>query len=204
MFNRIALLAATALLATACASNPAPAGGAVSAGGAVPLTPGAGTTVTVANMAATTHWLADERLMPQDPLLALVNNSSNTVDSHAGVLISCNAANGKITARLGKQSATRVGQSATYSLRTGAGARPLEGKFETNPKSPDADFVFPLVSADLIAMGQLDMISVLTDQGEAQWAFVKDPAAQVQAKYVGSLKDLSSQARDFIEFCNPK
>jgi hypothetical protein len=48
------------------------------------------------------------------------------------------------------------------------------------------------------------MVSVLTDQGEAQWAFVRDPAAQVNAKYVASLKGMAQQSLDYLNFCNPK
>jgi hypothetical protein len=126
------------------------------------------------------------------------------VDSPAGFYMTCNPANGAITARLGKQPSTRVGQDSTYRLRLGAEAKSLEGKFMANPKSPDADFVFALSSAELRTMGGLDMVSVLTDQGEVQWAFVKDPSVQVQAKYVASLKDLGAQTKDYLEFCNPK
>jgi hypothetical protein len=204
MIKRFALLAATGLMAAACASNPAPAGG-VSSSGAVPLTPGASSgTATIANLATSTHWVAEEKLMPEDPVLALVNTGSTNADAAQGVVIKCNAANGKISVYLGKQAAARVGQSATYKLRTGAGARDLDGRFEANKKSADADFVFPITSADLMAMSQLDLVSVLGDQGEVQWAFVKDPAAAVQAKYVGSLKDLGTASRDFLTFCNPK
>ena len=80
----------------------------------------------------------------------------------------------------------------------------LEGKFEANRRSPEADFVFPITSADLLAMGQLDMISLVNDQGEVQWAFVKSPTATPQAKYVGSLKNFSQAAHDFLNYCNPK
>ncbi len=120
------------------------------------------------------------------------------------MVLTCNAANGKISVHLGKQAATRAGQSATYKLRTGAGARDLDGKFEANKKTGDTEFVFPIASADLMGMSQLDLVSVLGDQGDVQWAFVKDPTASVQAKYIGSMKDLSTASRDFLTFCNPK
>lgn len=207
MFNRIAMLAAAGLLASACASNPAsaPSGGMSSAGVAgAPAPAGAAGTMTVANMAATTYWLAEEKLIPDDPVLALVNTGATNTDTTAGVAVVCKAANGNMSMRLGKQPASRVGQSATFTLRAGPGARDIPGRFETNRRSPDADFVFPITSADLLAMGQLDMVSLLSDQGEVQWAFVKNPAAQVQAKYVGSLRDFSPAARDFLNYCNPK
>jgi hypothetical protein len=200
MLKRITLIAAFGALAAACASNPEPSPS-VSSGGAAPLNPGG--TPTLANMAATTAWVAEERLLPQDPILALVN-AGGSISNPAGFYMTCNPANGTITARLGKQPATRVGQTATYRLRMGAEAKPFEGKFETNPRAPEADFVFPIASVDVRTMSQLDMVSVLTDQGEVQWAFVRDPAAQVQAKYIASLKDMAQQSRDYLEFCNPK
>jgi hypothetical protein len=200
MLKRVALVAALSALAAACASNPEPSPS-LSSGGGAPLNPGG--TPTVANMAATTAWVAEERLLPQDPILALVS-STGSVENPAGFYMVCNPANGTITARLGKQSPARVGQTATYRLRMGAEAKAFEGKFETNPKSPEADFVFPIASVDLRTIAQLDMVSVLTDQGEVQWAFVRDPAAQVQARYVASLKDMAQQSRDYLEFCNPK
>lgn len=206
MFKRIALLAATGLLAAACASNPGTAPSVPATPGAA-VTPGAATpagTVTVANMAATTFWLAEENLIPDDPVLALVNNGARNADTTAGVAVICKAANGSISFHLGKQPATRVGQSATFKLRAGPGARDIEGKFEVNRRSPDADFVFPITSADLLAMGQLDMISLVSDQGEVQWAFVKSPTAAPQAKYVGSLKNFATAAHDFLNYCNPK
>jgi len=204
MFKRIALVAAVGALAAACASNPATSSDVGSATGAVSLTGAAAGTATVANVAATTAWLAEEKLIPQDPVLALVNATGGDVDSPQGVVITCNAANGGTTVKLGKQPANRIGQSATYRMRTGAGAQEVEGKFVTNTKSPDADFAFPIRQADLLAMSQLDIVSILSDTGEVQWAFVKDPAAKVQARYIGSLKDLPKQAADFIAYCNPK
>jgi hypothetical protein len=202
MLKRLTLLAALGALASACAANPTPTAGG-STGGPAPLTPGAAGAATALNIAGTTHWVAEERLMPQDPILALVS-TSGSVDTPAGFYMTCNPANGTITARLGKQPTARIGQTATYRIRMGVEAKPVEGKFETNPKSPDADFVFPLASVDVRTMAQLDMISVSTDQGEVQWAFVRDPATAVQAKYVASLKDMAQQSRDYMEFCNPK
>ena len=199
MLKRVSLLAAVSALAAGCASDPAAApstGGAASSGSSAAAAP-------MLNIAATSQWLAEERLMPQDPILALVN-AGGTIETPAGFYMTCNPANGTITARLGKQPATRVGQSATYRIRMGAEAKPVAGRFETNPKAPDADFVFPLQSIDIRTMAQLDMVSVLTDQGEVQWAFVRDPAAQVNAKYVASLKGMAQQSLDYLNFCNPK
>ena len=203
MLKRLTLLAALGAMAAACASEPAPvASGGTTAGGAVaPATPGG--VPNALNIAATSRWIAEERLMPQDPILALVN-ASGTVDSSAGFAMTCNPANGTITARLGKQPTTRVGQTATYRIRMGAEAKSFEGKFETNPKMPEADFVFPVAAVDLNIIAQLDMVSVLTDQGEVQWAFVRDPAMQVQARYIASLKDMAVQTRDYLTYCNPK
>ena len=206
MFNRIALLAATGLMAAACATSPGASSGAPASPGAA-TTPGPAATagtVTIANMAATTFWLAEEKLIPEDPTLALVNTGAKNTDTTAGVAVICRAANGSISVHLGKQPAARIGQSATFKLRAGPGARDIEGKFEANRRSPDADFVFPITSADLLAMGQLDMISLVSDQGDVQWAFVKSPTATPQAKYVGSLKNFSTAASDFLNYCNPK
>ncbi|MDP3492326.1 MAG: hypothetical protein Q8R82_04375 [Hyphomonadaceae bacterium] len=206
MFHRIALLAAAGVMATACASSPSSSGGGMvaDAGGAVSLTGAtpAGT-VTVANMAATTAWAAEDNLIPQDPVLALVTATNGNTDNPQGVLISCNASNGGTTVKVGKQPANRVGQSATYRIRTGASAQEVEGKFQAS-KSGDADFVFPIRQSDLLAMSKLDTFSILSDTGEVQWAFVKDPAAQVQAKYIASLKNMPKQTEDFMVFCNPK
>jgi hypothetical protein len=198
MLKRLSVLAAAGVLAAACASDPAaaPSTGPVSGGSAVAAAP-------LMNIAATSQWFAEERLMPQDPILALVN-AGGTIESPAGFYMTCNPANGTITAHLGKQPATRVGQSATYRIRMGAEAKPIEGKFQTNPKAADADFVFPLQSIDIRTMAQLDLVSVLTDQGEVQWAFVRDPATQVNAKYVASLKGMAQQSLDYLNFCNPK
>ena len=93
--------------------------------------------------------------------------------------------------------------ASSYRIRTGASAQDVEGKFAAS-KSGDADFVFPIKQADLLALSKLDTVSVLSDTGEVQWAFVKDPATQVQAKYIGSLKNMPKQTEDFMVFCNPK
>lgn len=207
MFHRIALLAAVGTLAAACASNPSASstGMATDAGSAVSLTGAASTgTVTIANMAATTAWLAEDNLIPQDPVLALVTATGGNTDKPQGVVISCNAANGGTTVKVGKQPANRVGQSATYRVRTGAtGGQEVEGKFVAG-KAGDADFVFPIRQSDLLAMSKLETVSIVSDTGEVQWAFVKDATAQVQAKYIASLKNMPKQTEDFIVFCNPK
>jgi hypothetical protein len=203
MLKRFCLLAAVGALAAACATDPTASS---SAGGPVSLGPSAagGAAVTNAlNIASTSQWVAEERLMPQDPILALVN-AGGSIDNPAGFAMTCNPANGTITARLGKQPSTRVGQSATYRIRMGAEAKSIEGRFETNPKSPEADFVFPLASIDIRTMAQLDLVSVLTDQGEVQWAFVRDPATQVQARYIASLKNMAQVSMDYLNYCNPK
>jgi hypothetical protein len=207
MSSRIAMLAAAGFLAAACASNPAAAPSAPSSPGTAssPTSPTAPAgTVTVSNVAATTSWMAEEKLIPEDPVLALVNAGAMNTDNPVGIAVMCKAANGSMAMHLGKQPATRVGQAATFRLRAGPGVRDIAGTFVTNPRSPDADFVFPVSSADLLALGQLDMISFVTDQGDVQWAFVKDAGAQVQATYIGSLKNYSSAARDFLNYCNPK
>ena len=142
-------------------------------------------------------------MIRQDRLLARVNAIGGSTDNPQGVVITGNAANGGTTVKLGKQPAKRIGQNATYRIRTGASAQEVEGKFAAN-KSGDADFVFPIRQADLLALSKLDMVSFLSDTGEVQWALVKDPAAPVQAKYIGSLKNMPKQTEDFMVFCNPK
>jgi hypothetical protein len=203
MLKRLTLLVATGLMAVACADNPAPAPGPGLTPAAPSSSAGAGA-ATVLNVAGTTHWAAEERLMPQDPILALVNASGGTVDQPQGFWMTCNPSNGQIAAHLGKQPAGRMGQTANYQIRLGAGVKEIDGKFAANPKAPEPDFVFQISSADLLNLSQLDMMSIATDTGEAQWAFVRDPAAKVQAKYIGSLKDLTAQSKDFLTWCNPK
>ncbi len=202
MLKRLSMLAAAGTLAAACVSDPV-AGPNTGATVAEPAASTAAAPAAVLNIAATSQWMAEERLMPQDPILALVN-AGGSVDAPAGFSMTCNPANGTITARLGKQPAERVGETATYRIRMGAEAKAVEGRFMTNAKSPEPDFVFPLQSVDVRTMAQLDLVSVLTDRGEVQWAFVRDPAAQVQAKYVASLKDMAQQSMDYLNYCNPK
>jgi hypothetical protein len=199
MLKRLHLIATAGVLASACATS-TPAAKPAATTGAVPLTPGV---ANVLNIAGTSSWNAEERLLPQLPILALVNNS-DPVSNPAGFSMTCNPDNGTITARLGKQPAARVGQSATYKLKLGKDTRPIEGKFAANPKGGDADFVFPLESVALRTMAQLDQFGFDTDQGEAQWAFVRDPAAQVNARYVASVKNLNTESASYLVFCNPK
>jgi len=207
MFSRIALAAAAGLLAAACATNPATSGSSspTDTGAATTPAPAAGAagTVTIANMAATTSWFAEEKLIPDNPALALVQTGSTDTDRSQGIWAECNAANGNITMHLGKQAAGRTGD-ATFKLRTGAGVRDISGKFQTQRGSSDVSFAFPITSADLLAIGQPDMVSFVSDQGEVQWALVKNPSAQVQAKYIGSLSNFGTAASDFINYCNPK
>lgn len=203
MMKRYGLLAAAALLASACASTPAagPNPGETPAP-AAPAAPAASSVLE--NMAATTHWAADERLLPQDPILALVR-TGGSVNAPAGLSMTCNPDNGRITARLGKQPASKAGQEATFTLRLGAAAEKLEGRFVASPRTGDADFVFPLESVTLRTMAQLDSVSFVTDAGEVQWTLVRDPnAAITNAKYVASLKDLNAASQSYLVFCNPK
>jgi hypothetical protein len=199
MLKRLHLIAATGVLAGACATS-TPAAAPAATASTTPAAPGV---ANVLNIAATSSWKAEERLLPQQPILTLVNNN-DPVSSSAGFSMTCNPDNGAITARLGKQPAARVGQSATYKLKLGKDTRSLEGKFAPNPKGGDADFVFPLESVALRTMAQLDQVAIDTDQGEAQWAFVRDPAASVKAKYVASLKNLNAESQSYLVFCNPK
>lgn len=199
MLNRVIAVAALGVLATACATPPTPAAGPAPAS---PAAPAAAAPVTVLNIAGSSQWVAEERLLPQLPILALTTSSS--LNDQAGVSMTCNPDNGKITGRLGKQPANRVGQSAMYRLRTGAGdAKQIEGKFEAT-KTGDSDFVFPLTTADLRAIGGADAPAFVSDTGEVQWAFVKDVAAKPQAKYIASLKNFATEAQSFGVFCNPK
>lgn len=206
MFNRIALLAATGLLAAACASNPAPAGPSAPAdsGAAAAPAPAAPSSITVANLAPTTWWYAEEKLIPEDPVLALLNDGVMDTDKTVGVAVVCKAANGNMTLRLGKQPGAKLGQTATFRVRAGASAREVNGKFEAGGRAGESDFVFPITSAELMAFAQPDLVSFVSDEGDVQWALVKQPDTQVQARYIGSLKGFSKAANDFLNYCNPK
>ena len=206
MFSRIALISAAGLLAVACASNPAPVGGGTVTPDAAPSVTSAPAaaagTATISNIAASTSWWAEEKLIPEDPALALVVTGIRDTDKNAGVYAECNAANGAITMHLGKQ-AGRTG-SATFKVRAGAGTRDINGKFSTKASTNETSFTFPVASADLLALGQPDMVSFVSDRGEVEWALVKNTTAQVQAKYVGSLAGFGAAASDFLNYCNPK
>lgn len=199
MLKRLHLIAMAGVLAGACATANGPSTPAATTASTAPAAP---SVANVLNIAATSSWTAEERLLPQLPILALVNNS-DPVSNPAGFSMTCNPDNGQITARLGKQAAARVGQSATYKLKLDKESKPVEGKF-ANAKGGDIDFVFPLESVTLRTMAQLDEVAFDTDQGEAQWAFVRDPARQVKAKYVASLKNLNTASASYLVFCNPK
>ncbi len=206
MLSRIALISAAGLLAVACASNPAPVGGGTVTPDAAPSVTSAPAaaagTATISNIAASTSWWAEEKLIPEDPALALVVTGIRDTDKNAGVYAECNAANGAITMHLGKQ-AGRTG-SATFKVRAGAGTRDINGKFSTKASTNETSFTFPVTSADLLALGQPDMVSFVSDRGEVEWALVKNTTAQVQAKYVGSLAGFGAAASDFLNYCNPK
>ncbi len=207
MLNRPSLkliaLAAAGTLAAACASDPAPAGGTAGPSSAASGEAAAAPIPGAINIAATTQWVSDERLMPQQPILALVGENGQ-LSSQAGFSMTCNPDNGTITARLGKQDGSRIGQSATYRIRLGAEARPVEGQFAASPGSTEADFVFPMDSVALRTIAQLDMVSIATDRGDVQWALVRDASVQVQAKYVASLRGMAVESQNFLVFCNPK
>ena len=168
MFSRIALISAIGRVAVACASNPAPAGGGAVTPDAAPSVTSAPAavagTATISNMAASTSWWAEEKLIPEDPALALVMTGGRDTDKNAGFFAECNAANGAITMHLGKQ-AGRTG-NATFKVRAGAGTRDIEGRFSTKASTNETSFTFPVTSADLLAMGQPDMISFVSDRGE--------------------------------------
>jgi len=161
-------------------------------------------TATLMNMAGSTTWIAEEKLIPDDPVLALVNTGVVDTDLSAGVAAVCKAANGNISLRLGKQPGTRLGQTATFKVRAGAAARDVSGRFEASRHAGETDFVFPITSADLLAIGQPEIVSFVSDTGDVQWALVKNADAQVQARYVGSLRNFARAAGDFVNYCNPK
>ncbi|MDZ4759553.1 MAG: hypothetical protein SGJ21_00585 [Alphaproteobacteria bacterium] len=205
MINRLALLAATGVMAAACASAPAPLAGpsAPEPGSPLIAAPTAPAFTPTLNLSATSSWLSDERLLPQYPILALVDGGG-AVGAPAGFSTTCNPDNGAMTARLGKQPATRVGQSATYQMRVGDKAQMIEGRFEAAPRSSDADFVFKLDSPGLRSIAAADQVTFQSDQGDLQWAFVKDPAARVDARYIAALRNIGPAAESYLVYCNPK
>jgi hypothetical protein len=200
MLKRLSFAAAAATLATACATTTTPAGtsGAATAG-AVALTPAAA--ATTLNIAASTSWLAEDGLIPDQPKLVLITQGG-TVDNSAGFALSCNPDNGMITGRLSKQAATRAGQEAVYKMKTGKSTISLDGQFMT--KGANTDFVFPLETKNLREIATSNVVTVTTDQGDTQWGFVVDPNTAVPAKYVASLKNFGAEMDSFIVYCNPK
>ncbi|MEZ5937966.1 MAG: hypothetical protein R3C52_07075 [Hyphomonadaceae bacterium] len=201
MLKMTAAAGVAALMAAGCASSPEPggAGGTATAGGSP--AGGAVTTPTMMNIAATSGWKAEERLLPQQPILALTPDGGS-VETPAGLAVTCNPDNGSLYGKLFNQPANRVGQSATYRLRMGAQALPLPGKFVAAAQG--SAFEFEWDSVGLRTMAQLDMASFASDKGDVEWAFVRDPAAKVNAKYIGSLKDMAAESQNFLIYCNPK
>jgi hypothetical protein len=208
MSNRIAFLSATLLasaaLVSGCASNPVaePSGPIATAPAAT--APSVKAFTPALNLAAASTWLAEERLLPQQPILALIADGGS-VNAPVGLVLTCNPDNGVITARLPKQDATRVGKTATFKMKIATGAADeVDGKFELNARTQDASFAFPLKTQQLQAIAKAADVSFDTDAGETQWAFVKDPAAQPHAKYIGSLKNIGPMSSNFLTYCNPK
>ncbi|MBI1340513.1 hypothetical protein GC169_09960 [bacterium] len=197
------IVSSMGLLLAACASQPAVGPSAPAPApadtGAVDLAP---RVTTLLNIAATSSWVAEERLLPADPILALIEDGGS-VESPAGLSITCNPANGSMTARLPRQAADRVGQEATFRIRMGRSNEALAGRFEAN-KRGGADFVFPMDPVRLRTMGQFDEVVFLTDAGRPQWAFVREPGKAVEAEFVGSLRNLNAESTSYILYCNPK
>lgn len=201
--TRYLILAGALLAATGCAANPepeaAPAAPAPTAG-AISLKPAPAPAL---DLRASSQWVADERLLPQRPILALVS-SGGSVNAPAGLSATCSADTGAITARLGRQPADRKGQSATYQMRVIGKTRSLEGRFEASARASDADFVFSLSAAELREMAGAESVIFITDKGDSTWAFVRDPSTQVSSPHIASLKALPAEASAFLGFCNPK
>lgn len=201
MSIRLGALAATGLLAAACAGQPASTSSAgASSTGATALTPA--TTAAIANMAGTTTWVSEERLLPQEPILAMVQ-TGGSVDSPQGFAVTCNPDNGSLTGHLGMQPADKAGSEAEYRIRLGGRADRINGSFVTDA-SGDTKFVFPMESSALRQMSTLDTVTILDANAEPQWAFVSDPSTQVSAKYIGSLSNIDMATQEFLVFCNPK
>lgn len=200
MSFRLGLLAASGLMAAACASQPASTSSSGSNSGAVALTPAV--TAAVANMAATTTWMSEERLLPQEPILAMVE-TGGTVDSPKGFAVTCNPDNGSLTGHLGMQPADKAGTEATYRIRLGGRADRISGSFQTDA-SGDTKFVFPMEASALRQMSTLDTVTILDASAQPQWAFVSSPNTAVSAKYVGTLSNIDMATQEFLVFCNPK
>jgi hypothetical protein len=201
--TRYLILAGALLAATGCAANPEPEAAPAApapAAGAISLKPAPAPAL---DLRASSLWVADERLLPQRPILALIA-SGGSVNAPAGLSATCSADTGAITARLGRQPTDRKGQSATYQLRVAGKTRSLEGRFEAAARASDAEFVFTLSAAELREMAGAETVTFVTDKGDPTWVFVRDPATPVSAPHIASLKDLPKEAPAFIGFCNPK
>lgn len=201
MSNRLLIAIAAAALSSACASAPAPKAATPNPG--VPAAVGKPAIATVANMAATSSWRAEERLMPEQPILGLVN-ITGAAASPAGVAVTCNPSKGEMMFHLGLQPGDRAGQSAGFRILLAGAPEAVDGKYVAVPGTANSEFRFPIDNVRLRTIAQLDKVVFENDKGEAQWALVRDPAAPVSAKYIGSLKNLSEQAARFFYFCNPK
>lgn len=198
----VAIIPAAALALLAACETAAPVAGPAPSEPAAPGTPAPSAPNTVLNIATTSSWVSDERLLPQDPILALVGASGRLSDA-AGFSMTCTPDDGKITARLGKQTTGRAGQSARYRIRAGNDTSNVDGKFEQ--RGTETEFVFPITGNALRNMARADTVSIITDGGETNWAFVKDAAtAPTNAKYVASLKNIGPEAEAFLVYCNPK
>jgi hypothetical protein len=212
MKRQISLKAAgfvlAALAATACASDPVtyPDSGPAAPSAPAPSAPSAPAAFTPAlNLAGSSVWSSEERLLPQQPILALIAEGG-TINAPVGMSMTCNPDNGVITARLPRQAAGRTGE-ATFKMKIGTGAaEEIDGRFQVNARTQEADFVFALPSARLTAMSRADVVTFETDTGEVLWAFVKDPAkaSEPRAKYVGSLRGAPQEAAEYLVYCNPK
>lgn len=208
MSNRITLFVATLLasasLVSGCASNPVAEPSGPIATAPAPSAPAVTAFTPALNLAAASTWLAEERLLPQQPILALIADGGS-INAPVGLVMTCNPDNGVITARLPKQDAGRAGKTATFKMKIGAGAvDEIDGKFEINARTQDASFVFPVRTQALQAIAKAAEVSFDTDAGEMQWAFVKDPAASPRAKYIGALKNIGPMSTNFLTYCNPK
>lgn len=201
MLKRLALPAALAatLMVAACETAAPVAGPAITPD--KPAAPAAAAFVPTLNIAATSSWQAEERLLPQRPILALVDGAGS-VEKPAGFYMTCNPSNGVNTAHLGKQGA-RTGE-AKFALKINKDAIALDGKFQM--AGGDSELVFPLTAANVRTLAQATSAVIETDQGEAVWGFVTDPAtaAALKAKHVASLKGIRAATDEYLVYCNPK
>jgi hypothetical protein len=197
-------LALLALGLAGCAANPEPSPAAPAApapaAGAISLKPAP---AAILDLRASSQWMADERLLPQPPLLALVA-SGGSPTTPIGLSATCSVVNGAITARLGRQAGERKGQSATFQFRVNGKTRPVSGRFEAGARSGDVDFVFNLSASELRDMANAESVVVLTETGEPSWAFLRDSTAPAQAPHLASLKAAPAATAAFLGFCNPK